>query len=108
MIPSQMLKGFLEGAILEIIRREETYGYEISAILLENGFGEISEGTIYPIILRLQKNKYVKGVLRESNIGPKRKYYSLTEEGREYLEEFIENWGALSDAMKKLMGDKNE
>lgn len=106
MIPSQMLKGFLEGAILEIIRREETYGYEISKILLENGFGEISEGTIYPVILRLQKNKYVKGVLRESSIGPKRKYYSLTEEGKEYLREFRDNWGALSDAMEKLMGDK--
>lgn len=106
MIPSQMLKGFLEGAILEIIRREETYGYEISKILLENGFGEISEGTIYPVILRLQKNKYVKGVLRESSIGPKRKYYSLTEEGEKYLREFRDNWGALSDAMEKLMGDK--
>ena len=54
MIPSQMLKGLLEGAILKIIQQEETYAYEISKKLNSYGFGEISEGTIYPIILRLQ------------------------------------------------------
>ncbi|MCC9684080.1 PadR family transcriptional regulator, partial [Streptococcus agalactiae] len=52
MIPSQMLKGLLEGAILKIIQQEETYAYEISKKLNSYGFGEISEGTIYPIILR--------------------------------------------------------
>mgnify|MGYP003448991760 CR=1 FL=1 len=56
MIPSQMLKGMLEGCILEIINMQETYAYEISEKLGKYGFGEISEGTIYPIILRLQKN----------------------------------------------------
>ncbi len=61
MIPSQMLKGLLEGAILKIIQQEETYAYEISKKLNSYGFGEISEGTIYPIILRLQSNKYIKG-----------------------------------------------
>ena len=56
MISSQMLKGMLEGCILKIISQKETYAYEISKELENYGFGTISEGTIYPIILRLQKN----------------------------------------------------
>ena len=49
MIPSQMLKGLLEGCILEIIHQQETYAYVISKELAKCGFGDISEGTIYPI-----------------------------------------------------------
>ncbi|MEG0520818.1 MAG: PadR family transcriptional regulator, partial [Erysipelotrichaceae bacterium] len=60
MIPSQMLKGILEGCILSIIAQEETYGYEISEKLKAIGFGEISEGTIYPMLLRLTKNEYIE------------------------------------------------
>ena len=51
MIPSQMLKGTLEGCILAIISKEETYGYEISRQLQEYGFGSIAEGTTYPFLL---------------------------------------------------------
>ena len=50
MIPSQMLKGVLEGCILEIISRQETYGYEIAKTLSGYGFGRIAEGTIYPLL----------------------------------------------------------
>lgn len=50
MIPSQMLKGVLECCILEIISRQETYGYEIAETLSGYGFGRISEGTIYPLL----------------------------------------------------------
>ena len=77
MIPSQMLKGILEGCILIIISQEEAYGYTISEKLKQFGFGEVSEGTIYPILLRMVKNELVETVYRQSNQGPKRKYYYL-------------------------------
>ena len=67
MIPSQMLKGMLEGCILEIINKQETYAYEISEKLSKYGFGEISEGTIYPIILRLQKNEMISSLVSYIN-----------------------------------------
>ena len=106
MIPSQMLKGVLEGCILEIIQKRETYAYEISKQLEEYGFGIISEGTIYPIILRLQKNELVKSTLRDSNSGPKRKYYSLTDKGSSALNQFKENWQELDQAVNELfIGD---
>ena len=55
MIPSQMLKGTLEGCVLKVISREETYGYEISQKLRQYGLADISEGTIYPLLLRLER-----------------------------------------------------
>ena len=103
MIPSQMLKGMLEGCILEIINMQETYGYEISEKLSKYGFGEISEGTIYPIILRLQKNEMIDATLRDSSSGPKRKYYSLTSKGQEALIEFKDNWKELNYAVNNLL-----
>ena len=57
MIPTQMLKGTLEGCILKVISKNETYGYEISEALKDYGFSNISEGTIYPLLLRLEKNQ---------------------------------------------------
>lgn len=110
MIPSQMLKGVLEGCVLEIIRKQETYAYEISKLLEEYGFGTISEGTIYPIILRLQKGELIKATVRDSNSGPKRKYYHLSEEGILKLKEFKENWTELEFAINQLFigGNKDE
>lgn len=104
-----MLKGLLEGAILEIIRQEETYAYEISKKLEAYGFGTVSEGTIYPIILRLQSSKSIQAVAKTSSQGPKRKYYSLTETGLQQLADFKENWLSLSSAINQLLSnEKNE
>ena len=85
MIPSQMLKGTLEGCILTVIGQGEVYGYEISQKLERYGFGKIAEGTIYPLLLRLEKNGCVSSFYRKSEVGPKRKYYTLTERGSRFL-----------------------
>lgn len=103
MSSTQMLKGLLEGCILEIINQEETYAYEISQKLAAFGFGEISEGTIYPIMLRMQKNGLITATLRESSSGPKRKYYRLSDEGRNELDVFIEDWSKLELAINCLL-----
>ena len=105
MIPSQMLKGTLEGCILSVISKDEIYGYEISRQLGEYGFGSIAEGTIYPLLLRLEKNGLVTAVYRQSELGPKRKYYSLTDKGRTELEQFAENYRELSSAVERLFHD---
>ncbi len=105
MIPSQMLKGTLEGCILAIISKKETYGYEISRQLGEYGFGSIAEGTIYPLLLRLEKNDLVTAVYRQSELGPKRKYYLLTEKGQAEWRRFAENYRELSAAVERLFHD---
>ena len=106
MISSQMLKGVLEGCVLAIIGQQETYGYEISQALERYGFGKITEGTIYPLLLRLEKNGCLAAVYRASDVGPKRKYYHLTEAGREELAQFVESFGEMAAAVQALLGDE--
>ena len=105
MIPSQLLKGTLEGCILAAIRQRPTYGYEIAQTLAACGFGQIAEGTIYPLLLRLEKNGAVRSETRPSPLGPSRKYYSLTETGERALEDFMASYAELSRAVDRLLAD---
>lgn len=104
MIPSQMLKGILEGCILKIISFKETYGYEISQELKTFGFDKISEGTIYPLLLRLERNNLIVATYKASTGGPKRKYFTLTAEGHKELDSFFDNWQEMSDVINNLFG----
>ncbi|BBF43447.1 transcriptional regulator, PadR family [Lachnospiraceae bacterium KM106-2] len=106
MISTQMLKGMLEGVILIIIEKNETYGYEISEMLSRYGFGMISEGTIYPILLRLEKNNCIKATYRQSSSGPKRKYFSITEEGKMKIKEFEDSYLAMTEAVDQVIGGR--
>lgn len=108
MIPSQMLKGMLEGCILAIISNKETYGYEISEQLYRYGFGQIAEGTIYPLLLRLEKNQLISAVFRDSEVGPRRKYYRLTPAGVKELQIFIGNFYEFSGAVFRLLKNEGE
>lgn len=108
MIPSQMLKGTLEGCILGILSQKETYGYEISSQLAAYGFGTIPEGTIYPLLLRLEKNGAVRAETRPSPLGPSRKYYSLTQAGEQALADFMASYAELSRAVDCLLAKTEE
>lgn len=108
MIPSQMLKGILDSCILQVIQRKETYGYEISVELQQFGFIDISEGTIYPLLLRLEKNGWIQAIYRESTIGPKRKYFSITNLGTQELQSFLQHWEELKHAVDTLTGGNHE
>ncbi|WP_346930132.1 PadR family transcriptional regulator [Clostridium sp.] len=101
---SQLLKGSLEGCVLKIIDlKEEIYGYDIARILKENGFTDISEGTLYPLYTRLQKNGFISSTMKESPFGPARKYYSLTEKGREELKDFVNTWEYMSENINDII-----
>jgi len=72
---TQILKGLLEGCILKIVSSHETYGYKICERLTVYGFQEISEGSVYPILIRLEKKKLLYSKMINSPLGPMRKYY---------------------------------
>ena len=99
---SQLNRGTLEGCIVEIISKEETYGYEIVTRLQDYGFIDAKEGTIYPILVRLEKKNIISSVYKESPLGPKRKYYFLTKDGEEFLEEFIKVWNEVKDSVDRV------
>ncbi|MCM3388964.1 PadR family transcriptional regulator [Ureibacillus chungkukjangi] len=107
-IRSQLLKGILDGCVLAIIEKEEIYGYELSQKLQQYGLKDISEGTIYPVLLRLQKSEWIIGTMRPSDSGPNRKYYSLTKEGKENLDLIRNEWDLLSSPITKILrGDED-
>lgn len=103
MSSSQMLKGILEGCILAVIAEKEVYGYEMTEILAKYGLNMVSEGSVYPILLKLQKQGSVTSEKRASQEGPKRKYYRITDKGIEQLHEFQQDWFILSGSVNRLM-----
>ncbi|MDR0981182.1 MAG: PadR family transcriptional regulator [Methanocalculaceae archaeon] len=103
---SQLMKGTLEGCILKIIGRETTYGYEIMEKLIHYGFDGIREGTIYPLLVRLEKKNLIASEYRISPLGPSRKYYHLTDGGRKTVEEFSAAWQDISHVVERILTEE--
>ena len=99
---TEMLKGTLEGIVLGILAVRPAYGYEITARLREQGFPDIAEGTIYAVLLRMEKRGLVDVEKVPSEKGPPRKVHSLNAQGREYLEEFWRTWSFLAERLEQL------
>ena len=104
---TEMLKGVLEGCVLEIISRGETYGYEIASSLRTLGFADVVEGTVYTILLRLEKKQLVQIQTKPSTMGPPRKFYSLNASGRVELVTFWEKWNFVSIKINQLREKAN-
>ena len=105
---TEMLKGVLEGCVLEYISRGETYGYEITHRLNTLGFADVVEGTVYTILIRLEKNMLVEVAQRKSNMGPPRKFFTLNDAGREELRKFCEKWAFVASKINQLQEERND
>lgn len=99
---TEMLKGVLEGCVLEIISRGETYGYEITGQLRTLGFTDVVEGTVYTILVRLERSELVSIEKKPSDIGPPRKFYTLTEMGYRQRQLFWDKWDFVSSKINEL------
>jgi len=97
-----MLKGVLEGCVLEIISYGEIYGYEITRRLNALGFPDVVDGTTYTILARLEKNRLVDMRKRPSDMGPPRKFYALNNAGREELRRFWAKWEFVASRINQL------
>ncbi len=105
---TQLMKGILEGCVLAVISRGETYGYEILQSLSTYGFQDLGEGTMYPVLTRLEKKEYISCRRAKSPLGPIRKYYSITEEGEEYLRNFKENYERITKCANEILNVNGE
>jgi len=103
---TEMLKGVLEGCVLEIINRGETYGYEITRRLNALGFTDVVDGTVYTILVRLEKNKLVDIEKKSSVLGPPRNFFVLNNAGREELQKFWEKWEFVCSKINDLKESK--
>lgn len=98
----EMLKGSTDILLLSLIEKEDLYGYEIAKRLKEksNDLYSMGEGTLYPALQRLEKQKYIKAYWGDSESGGRRKYYSITEDGKRELTVKLKEWNALNDLIK--------
>lgn len=105
---TQLLKGILEGCVLSIISKGETYGYNIITTLELHGFIDIQEGTLYPVLARLEKKGDILCRVGKSPYGPRRKYYSITEEGSKHLQEFLDNYKKIIQIANQIIWGSEE
>lgn len=89
--------------LLSLIEEEATYGYEMVDKLRQRGLDLASEGSIYPLLSRLQKQGIIEGYLVQSPAGPARKYYRMSEEGREILDVWRQEWREFSSAVDAVL-----
>ncbi|MEO6219807.1 MAG: PadR family transcriptional regulator [Ginsengibacter sp.] len=103
---SQMRKGVLEFCILSIIKLGEAYPSDIiDKMKLANL--NILEGTLYPLLTRLKNAEFLTYRWVESNSGPPRKYFSLTDKGADFYKELESTWLELANAVEAITGKKN-
>ena len=100
---TQLLKGVLDGCVLAIISEQEIYGYELVQRFKDAGFATIVGGTVYPLLQKLEKQKLIKGTMKKSAEGPDRKYFTITSDGKEYLDSFQSQWQNLVTKVSILM-----
>jgi PadR family transcriptional regulator PadR len=98
---SQMRKGVLEFCILSIIRQGEAYPSDIIEKMKEAKL-DVFEGTLYPLLTRLKNADLLSYRWVESNYGPPRKYFSMTEKGEAFYRQLEDTWNELADAVNQL------
>jgi PadR family transcriptional regulator PadR len=103
----ELARGTLELALLSALASRRRYGYELLLSLrdLTGGAPEIKEGTIYPLLHRLEDSSYVESAWRAEGRRPARKYYSLTKAGRDQLAALRAEWKRLVEGMDRLLAD---
>ena len=102
-IEIQLKKGALELCVLALLSQHDSYAYEIASRLADAiGMGE---GTIYPLMRRLQSDRLVETYLVESSEGPPRKYYRLSEAGKRNFTSQQAAWKSFSGAVEGILGE---
>ena len=104
-IERELKRGSLELIVLHLLSPGEAYGYEIASKLAgqTNGALEVTDGTLYPVLYRLERAGYVAVRWETPERGVPRKYYRLTDEGREELQRLRDEWTTFAKAMARLL-----
>jgi PadR family transcriptional regulator len=105
---TQLRRGTLEYCVLALLREGRRYGFELVRTLSAADGLLVSEGTIYPLLSRLRRDRQVTTSWQESESGPPRRYYELTDAGRRALAEFTDEWARFQTAVDALLTPKDK
>jgi PadR family transcriptional regulator PadR len=101
---SQLLRGVLDLCLLAVMEEGPAYGYEMTKRLRARGLSIVGEGSIYPLLGRLEREGLVETYRAASGSGPPRKYYRPSPEGRRALAAGVSEWRAARDALDGVLG----
>ena len=101
---SLLLRGVLDLCLLALLRETPCYGYEMVQRLAERGLTLVAEGSIYPVLGRLDADGLIEGYWKESGEGPRRKYYRLRSEAEARLAAGSEEWEVFRDGVDAVLG----
>jgi PadR family transcriptional regulator, regulatory protein PadR len=101
---SQLLRGVLDLCLLTVVGEEPAYGYEMTKRLRARGLSIVGEGSIYPLLGRLERDGLVETHRAASDGGPPRKYYRTSREGQRELAAGVSEWQAARDAVDAVLG----
>ena len=99
---TQYKKGVLELCVLSLLKQGDKYGYELADTVGKQI--DISEGTIYPLLKRLRAEGYFEVYLKESTSGPARKYYKLTQKGKDMQAHLEAEWQEFTKSVSTFIG----
>lgn len=94
--------------LLSLIREEPSYGYQLARQLQQRGLALIAEGSIYPLLSRLERGGLVEGYLVQSSEGPARKYYRITDLGAKVLPAWISEWEAFRSGVDQVLEGRRD
>jgi PadR family transcriptional regulator PadR len=103
---AQLLKGVLEIAVLAVLTNGETYGYDILSRLEDAGLNGVGDASVYGTLRRLEQAGHLRSRLAPSASGPARKYYAVTESGRETYRAGADTWHRIERALDLLMNER--
>jgi PadR family transcriptional regulator PadR len=106
MFNRELVKGSTSLILLQLLNERDMYGYELVKELekrSDNGLS-VKEGTLYPALHKLEKQEYIECYWQEQEKGPARKYYRITQAGKEVLEEKVSEWQDFVQVMNKVIG----
>src|ERR1700754_2609971 len=106
---SELFRGVLDAAVLAVVQRQDGYGYDVVRRLRASGLADVGDASVYGTLRRLYKGGALTSYVVPSDEGPHRRYYGITDRGREQLDEARATWEDFSAALTELLeADRTE
>lgn len=105
---TELLRGVLDLCLLAVVEDEPAYGYEMTKRLRERGLSFVGEGSIYPLLGRLERDGLIETSRLETAGGPPRKYYAASPAGRKLLAAGLAEWHSARDAIDAVLGSSKQ
>ncbi len=107
-ISSDLIRGHIDTIIMRVLRKQDSYGYEIirSVTLFSSGQYELKEPSLYSSLKRLEKASFIRSYWGDESQGGRRKYYTITQKGTEAYENAVHEWRNARNLINRLIDDK--